>query len=82
MTYKYAMQMFPIKNKPKSIFVAPTDTNFDYDNCIIEVANLVTPDMAKELKEYINSVEILNRQSLPLQPNYNQKVQQYFKNDD
>ena len=38
--------------------------------------------LSKELKEYINSVEILNRQSLPLQPNYNQKVQQYFKNDD
>jgi Mg2+ and Co2+ transporter CorA len=40
------------------------------------------PSLSKELKEYINSVEILNRQSLPLQPNYNQKVQQYFKNDD
>ena len=38
--------------------------------------------LSKELKEYINSVEILNRQSLPLQPNYNQKVQHYFKNDD
>ena len=31
------------------------------------------------LKEYLNSIEILNRQSLPLRSNYNQKVQQYFK---
>jgi hypothetical protein len=43
--------------------------------------NAASP-LSKELKEYIKSVEILNRQSLPLQPNYNQKVQQYFKNDD
>lgn len=34
------------------------------------------------LKEYLNSVEILNRQSLPLRPNFNQKVQTYFKNHD
>ena len=34
------------------------------------------------LKEYLNSVEILNRQSLPLRPNFNQKVQNYFKKDD
>ncbi|WP_035654442.1 DUF4175 family protein [Flavobacterium saliperosum] len=34
------------------------------------------------LKEYLNSVEILNRQSLPLRPNFNQKVQTYFKNYD
>jgi hypothetical protein len=40
------------------------------------------PPLSKELKEYINSVEILNRQSLPLQPNYNQKVQRYFKSHD
>ena len=38
--------------------------------------------LSKELKEYINSVEILNRQSLPLQPNFNQKVQNYFKKHD
>jgi hypothetical protein len=38
--------------------------------------------LSKELKEYINSVEILNRQSLPLQPNFNQKVQNYFKKND
>jgi hypothetical protein len=34
------------------------------------------------LKEYLNSVEILNRQSLPLRPNFNQKVQTYFKKND
>jgi hypothetical protein len=31
------------------------------------------------LKDYLNSVEILNRQSLPLRPNFNQRVQTYFK---
>ncbi|KVV13483.1 ATP-binding protein [Flavobacterium sp. TAB 87] len=30
------------------------------------------------LLDYLNSVEILNRQSLPLQSNFNQKVQEYF----
>ncbi|AXG73661.1 hypothetical protein DVK85_05200 [Flavobacterium arcticum] len=34
------------------------------------------------LKEYLNSVEILNRQALPLRPNFNQKVQTYFRKDD
>ena len=34
------------------------------------------------LKEYLNSIEILNRQSLPLRQNYNHKVQQYFRKDD
>jgi hypothetical protein len=34
------------------------------------------------LKEYLNSVEILNRQSLPLRPNFNQRVQTYFKKND
>lgn len=29
--------------------------------------------------EYLNSIEILNRQSLPLRSNFNQKVQEYFK---
>ncbi len=32
-----------------------------------------------QLREYLNSIEILNRQSLPLRPVYNEKVQQYFK---
>ena len=34
------------------------------------------------LLNYLKSVEILNRQSLPLQPNFNTKVQQYFKSND
>lgn len=38
--------------------------------------------LSPALKEYLQSIEILNRQSLPLQPNYNQKVQQYFKTND
>ena len=38
--------------------------------------------LSPELQQYLNSVEILNRQSLPLRPNYNQKVQQYFKKND
>ncbi len=31
------------------------------------------------VKNYLNSIEILNRQNLPLQKNYDIKVQQYFK---
>ena len=46
-----------------------------------EFNNLVKP-LSPELQQYLNSVEILNRQSLPLRPNYNQKVQQYFKKND
>jgi type III secretory pathway lipoprotein EscJ len=34
------------------------------------------------LQEYIKSIEILNRQTLPLRSNFNQKVQEYFKNND
>jgi len=34
------------------------------------------------LQDYINSIEILNRQSLPLRSNFNQKVQEYFKSND
>ncbi len=30
--------------------------------------------------DYLNSIEILNRQSLPLRSNFNQKVQEYFNN--
>lgn len=41
-----------------------------------------TTPLSKELKDYLNSVEILNRQSLPLQPNFNLKVQNYFKGND
>ena len=45
-------------------------------------ANDFNVSFEEELKEYLNSVEILNRQSLPLQPNFNQKVQNYFKGND
>lgn len=38
-------------------------------------ANALSP----ALQEYLNSIEILNRQTLPLRPHFNQKVQQYFK---
>ena len=33
----------------------------------------------QSLLEYLNSIEILNRQSLPLRSNFNRKVQEYFK---
>ncbi len=36
----------------------------------------------KKLQDYLNSIEILNRQSLPLRENYNIKVQEYFKKND
>ncbi|NUY80101.1 hypothetical protein HUK80_04275 [Flavobacterium sp. MAH-1] len=38
--------------------------------------------LPKTLQDYLNSIEILNRQSLPLRSNYNQKVQEYFKGND
>ena len=38
--------------------------------------------LPKELQDYIKSIEILNRQSLPLRPNYTQKVQDYFQAHD
>lgn len=41
-----------------------------------------TTPISKALKEYLNTIEILNRQSLPLQPNFNQKVQNYFNKHD
>ncbi len=44
--------------------------------------NGTTTPLSEELKEYLNSIEILNRQSLPLQPNFNNKVQHYFKHND
>ena len=46
------------------------------------VYNGFSRELSKEFKDYLNSIEILNRQSLPLQPNYNQKVQEYFKAND
>ena len=33
----------------------------------------------EEVKQYFNSTEILNREALPLKPEYKQKVQDYFK---
>ncbi|NHM06120.1 hypothetical protein G4D82_02705 [Flavobacterium sp. CYK-4] len=38
--------------------------------------------LPQSLQQYLNSVEILNRQSLPLRSNFNQKVQEYFKAND
>lgn len=38
--------------------------------------------LPSRLQEYFNSIEILNRQSLPLRSNFNQKVQEYFKTND
>ena len=38
--------------------------------------------LPEKLKQYLNSIEILNRQALPLRSNFNQKVQEYFKNND
>lgn len=35
--------------------------------------------LPKPLIEYLNSIEILNRQSLPLRSNFNKKTQEYFK---
>lgn len=45
-----------------------------------EFTNQAKP-LPQQLQDYLNSVEILNRQALPLRPNYNQKVQEYFRND-
>ena len=35
--------------------------------------------LPNSLLEYFNTIEILNRQSLPLRSNFNRKVQEYFK---
>jgi hypothetical protein len=42
-----------------------------------EFANQSKP-LPPALLDYLNSIEILNRQSLPLRSNFNQKVQEYF----
>lgn len=44
--------------------------------------NNANNQLPEALKEYLNSVEILNRQALPLRPNFNQRVQTYFKKND
>ncbi len=38
----------------------------------------ITPE---EIKKYFNTVEILNRDALPLRPDYQQKVKEYFKRE-
>ncbi len=42
-----------------------------------EFSNQSKP-LPSSLLDYLNSIEILNRQSLPLRSNFNQKVQEYF----
>jgi hypothetical protein len=42
-----------------------------------EFSNQSKP-LPSALFDYLNSIEILNRQSLPLRSNFNQKVQEYF----
>lgn len=44
--------------------------------------NNQAPPLPSKLQEYLNSIEILNRQSLPLRSNFNQRVQEYFKTND
>lgn len=44
--------------------------------------NNSTNALPTRLQEYLNSIEILNRQTLPLRSNFNQKVQEYFKTND
>jgi len=46
-----------------------------------EFNNTASPLPAK-LQDYLNSIEILNRQTLPLRSNFNRKVQEYFKEND
>ncbi len=46
-----------------------------------EFNNTATP-LSKTMQDYLKSIEILNRQSLPLRSNFNQKVQKYFKKHD
>jgi hypothetical protein len=41
-----------------------------------------TNALPKRLQDYLNSVEILNRQTLPFRSNFSQKVQEYFKRND
>jgi len=44
--------------------------------------NNQTNALPANLQDYLNSIEILNRQSLPLRSNFNQRVQEYFKAND
>ncbi|MCO6174759.1 hypothetical protein NHF50_06845 [Flavobacterium sp. NRK F10] len=47
-----------------------------------EVYNGTSKALPDTVKDYLNSIEILNRQTLPLHPNYNKKVQNYFNQHD
>ncbi|WP_136669153.1 DUF4175 family protein [Flavobacterium sp. H122] len=38
--------------------------------------------LPQKLQEYLNSIEILNRQTLPLRSQINKRVQDYFRNND
>lgn len=40
------------------------------------------PALPQKLQEYLNSIEILNRQTLPLRSQINKRVQEYFKGND
>lgn len=40
------------------------------------------PALPQKLQEYLNSIEILNRQTLPLRSSFNKRVQEYFKDND
>ncbi|MBF8149027.1 hypothetical protein ITJ86_03910 [Winogradskyella sp. F6397] len=44
--------------------------------------NQTNPSQIPTAKQYFNTIEILNRQALPLQNHYKKKIQQYFKQSD
>jgi hypothetical protein len=44
--------------------------------------SLINSKPLPRLLDYLNSIEILNRQSLPLRSNFNRKVQEYFNKND
>ncbi|MBP9848144.1 MAG: DUF4175 family protein [Flavobacterium sp.] len=44
--------------------------------------NNTAPALPQKLQEYLNSIEILNRQTLPLRSQFNKRVQEYFKEND
>lgn len=69
MEFEYAKLQQGENNKRES------DTNLqEFDN--------TTKDQSIKAKEYFNSIEILNRQSLPLREIYKQKVKTYFERTD
>lgn len=44
--------------------------------------NNIAPALPLKLQEYLKSIEILNRQTLPLRSQFNKRVQEYFKDND